>query len=626
MRPFKLIRKLLQVLKSEATPAQIAFGVAFGALVGFTPWGWGWLVWLSLALLFNVSLGAVSLSFAVFKLLYFPLRPAAYALGFHVLEGMTQLDSLWSSVFYWPGVAWMRLNEYLVFGGVLLALLVSAVAFPLVVWGVRRYRVGYGARLTSEWLKRLGGTWWGRILRWLAAGGEARFQARKARAFPLRLLRWQMLFVLPVCYGLVYVASAYAVPFFASTLVTAPTSLVTGGEARVTSATYDPLSGELAFEDFAVADPKKPDENLLVVGRASLDVGLVGLLQRRAVINRASVASIELHVKREPDGSLNLDNAGGGWDASGYLEWAREHADQVDWVGLLKGLWEAWWNRPPRPAPEPQPDLSGGRAVPRPHPWFALERVGAERFELTLTDEYSGAGALPRLSRAELVLEHVELDPRRSRRPMTVALRGELTDMPGATLELRARFEPLGNREFRSTFNVVLRNVDLTAFRALYARTLPVSVLSGTASFAGELTVERDALGGATTLQLENLRVERKPERPTLFGFDPTTSGYLVQGINAFAAETPIAFSTEVGGTTAAPEFGWDAAFVQVAIRGLERGANVLLRPYIELLRRQLEALGGGRVELELDPDDGVDTIQELLRGIFGGSAADGDD
>lgn len=208
MRPLKLIRKVFQVLKSGASPAQIALGVCLGALIGLVPLGWIILALFSLALAFEVRLGGVSLGAAVFKLVYFPLRPLAHALGSALLERNPALDPLWSRIVYAPGLAWLSLNRYLVLGGLALGLAVSLALFPLVIWGVRRYRTGYGQRLRSERLKRLVHTKVGKLVRWLAVGGEAKFQENASCPWPLRLIRWPVLVTLPLLYGLGYLVSA----------------------------------------------------------------------------------------------------------------------------------------------------------------------------------------------------------------------------------------------------------------------------------------------------------------------------------------------------------------------------------------------------------------------------------
>ncbi len=611
---FKFIRKIFQILKSQATPSQIALGLCVGVILGLTPLGWHSLILVTIALILNISLGGVSLGFAVFKLLYFLVRPYTYAVGFFILEDWGQLDWLWEQVFFWPVLAWAELNQYLVFGGYVIALLASLILFPIVTLIVNRYRANYGERIRSEKLKQMSQTWYGKFTRWLAVGGEAKFEDAKKRALPFRILRWQMLVAIPIIYGLIYVGSAYAIPFFATNLVTVPTALVLGTDVGVAEASYDPINGQLTFNDFNVTDPKDPSQNLMVVGKTSLDIGLVGLLQKRAVINRASVESIELNVKRETDGSINLDNVGTGWDVSGYLDWVKENAGKVDWIELINKFWEYLQSRPPAEKPEPRPDLQGAHPLPLPHSWFALESIGAERFELTLTDEFGRGGPLPALRQATLRMEHFELAPKYAKQPMNLALSGEFIDMPGAQLGIAATFDPQGNQQFISTYEFGFENIDLTKFKPLFENTLTVNFNQGNVTLAGNVIIDPEGkLSGDAVLRLEGLNISLKSNQRSIFGFDPITSEQIVNGLNSFSEDVPIEIAFSIGGNTAAPQFDWNAAFVDIAIKGLEQQANVLLQPIIQLLKVYLQDLGLDTVVPELDEDNPLDSIQNFL-------------
>jgi hypothetical protein len=415
---------------------------------------------------------------------------------------------------------------------------------------------------------------------------------------------------------LIYVISAYAVPTAAETLVTQPTKLVLGTDVGVAEARYNPLTGELVFNDFNVVDPKNPSQNLLVVGNTTLDIGLVGLMERRAVINRASLESIKLNVKREADGSLNLDNVGTGWDIEGYLDWIKANAGKVDWVGLIEKLWEYWQSRPPAPKPVPQPDFSGGRSLALPHSWFAVERIGAERFELTLTDEYGNGGILPALSKAELTLENLEFSPKYAREPIRIALSGEFIDMPGATLSFSADFAPQGAGEFISTFEFGFRNLDLTQFAPLYQSTLPVDLDQAQVSLAGKLVVTDGVWDGDAAIEFDALEMNLAAG-DGLFGLNNQLSQMLVQGINRFSQEQPIEFVFDIGGTSESPQLNWEAAFIDVAVQGLEMQANILLRPVIEQLKATLSGLGVEGMTPDLDEDNAVDLLESLFNQLF---------
>jgi hypothetical protein len=67
------------------------------------------------------------------------------------------------------------------------------------------------------------------------------------------------------------------------------------------------------------------------------------------------IAEAYMHVARQEDGTLNVDDFNAGWNVDGYIEWARKHANDVDWWSLLRSLID--YLGQPRPR-KPKPDLS----------------------------------------------------------------------------------------------------------------------------------------------------------------------------------------------------------------------------------------------------------------------------
>jgi len=104
----------------------------------------------------------------------------------------------------------------------------------------------------------------------------------------------------------------------------------------VRESSFSLFTGSLTLDDLAVQNPNAPDENLLEIPRLTVNAGMIPLLSKRVVFDNVVIANASLHVKREADGTLNVDNAASGWNVDGYLEWAAELAERVDWLGLLR--------------------------------------------------------------------------------------------------------------------------------------------------------------------------------------------------------------------------------------------------------------------------------------------------
>src|SRR5688572_3196362 len=94
----KYLGKILATLNSEVSPAQIAAGFAYGALLGLIPaTGLLPIVLLFLAFVVNINLTIMFLAAAIFKILAFALDPVANLLGFTVLVKITALKGLWTT-------------------------------------------------------------------------------------------------------------------------------------------------------------------------------------------------------------------------------------------------------------------------------------------------------------------------------------------------------------------------------------------------------------------------------------------------------------------------------------------------------------------------------------------------
>lgn len=146
----RTLAKLLQVLNSETAPGQITLGLAFGMVMGFTPFlTLHNVLVLLLVLVLRVNLSAFFLGLALFSALAFVLDPLFHSLGLQVLN-LEALQPLFTD-FY--NTAWGRLerfNNTVVMGGFIVAL---AMFVPVLLLGnmlVRRYRAHVPAWFKSN--------------------------------------------------------------------------------------------------------------------------------------------------------------------------------------------------------------------------------------------------------------------------------------------------------------------------------------------------------------------------------------------------------------------------------------------------------------------------------------------
>ncbi len=368
--PLAWIKKILAILKSDLSPNQIALAFALGIFAGLPPMGLHVLIPATLALLFRCSFRSFLISMGAFKLLSLAVAPASYAVGTWLLDSQRGLDTFWRWLFHLPVIAPMGYSRYMLFGSLLLAMAMAIPVFFLIRLLVQRYRESFSTWVSgwpiSGWLKGKRGVG---LARKLLAGGISKYELAPSRKGVFRLIRREMLIGLPILYALAYLIAAIVVPFFAGTLATSTASWVVGAEVAVADSSFNLFTGGLILSDFTIQDPEVPEENLIVIPELRVDTGMLPLISKRVVFNSVVIADAELHVKREPDGTLNIDNPSSGWNADGYLEWAAKYADEVDWMGLLRNLLEylGQWN-PLVPREDPYAAYGGGRSFPHYRP------------------------------------------------------------------------------------------------------------------------------------------------------------------------------------------------------------------------------------------------------------------
>jgi uncharacterized protein (TIGR03546 family) len=644
MLGMRILRRGLAILNSELTPTQIALGFCLGLVAGLVPWGANTLIWLLVAFLLNCSFSAALLGLALGKLLAWPLLPASYALGRAIL-GLEAFDPLWQRLFYSPILAWLELWRYVVFGGYVLTLALSIPAFWGVKAFVRTYREDFFAFIerSRPWQVLSKRARIFRLGQWLLFGGGVRFRAPRKRFWLLQVVRKQALVALPLLALLVYGIVAAVVPLVIDEGLIRRASLVLGGEVQLKQATANAFTGRLTLQGLTVQNPQRPDEDVLRVQSITADLGVLSLLlSRRLTFDEITIGEIFLHVKRERDGSLNLDDlvepTSPDWRE--YFEWLRQNAQKVDWLTLWQRygerygqfVWEhlkSWLLEHLAPAIAPSAEierLHDRKPLPPPWPVLTLKRVRVERLHLRLTDEFSASPSarvvrgkeLPPLTAVDLLIENVTWDPRLSREPITLGLKayfGQGKEETQATLTLTAIFD--GRQEppeHALTFQA--QHFDLTAYQTLYERTSPVIVERGYATLLAEITLRGRELHGQTQLVITGFTL-RLPEGEaiSLFGLGPETSRQIVRGINAYAQKCPIVMSFAIEGTVDQPRFHWDEVFLKVAKRGLLTLGTRSFAPVlgqIDAKLAELSRLGG------LQPEDLQKSLEDFLKQQLG--------
>ena len=603
------MRKILGILKSSLTPNQIAFSFAVGIFAGLPPMGLHVVIPITLALLVRCSFRAFLLAMGLFKLLSLAVAPASYAIGRFLLDTSLGLDGLWRWLFHLPVLAPMGYQRYLLSGSVVVALCIAIPVFLAVRLLVIKYRRSF-TQWVSNWRvsKALRDKPAMKLFRWLATGGQAKYERERKPRGPFRFVRKEMLIGLPVVYAICYLLAAVIVPFFSGRIATSAASFVIGGEVAVEKSAFSLFTGGLTLTGLSIQDPNKPAENVLQIPSLTLNAGMLPLLSKRVVFNAVKIDEAYLHVEREPDGTLNVDNFTSGWNAEAYLEWAAKYADKVDWLGLLRRFLE--YLAQPRPRQPKTEDLSryrGGRSLTGFLPSFAVERIEVGRIHMTLKDSTKdAAGGLPPVTVLELELSNLAFPVHLNREPVGVSLTGQLGDDPSSGFRLAATFDHRKEvPEYR--YELELTKIDLTQLASMYETTLPLEILSGRVTLTARLTLLGEDLLGEVSLLLEVFRCAERSGQP-LFGLTPELSRRTVEGVNRYAEDLPIVIGFLVDGNSSSPQVHWERPLIEIARQGLLMEGQRELQEAIDQLGFRIDALGTAN---EFSLPEGYAQLQE---------------
>lgn len=138
-----MLRQIINVFKalnSNAKPWQLSLGVSFGAIIGLTPTAsLHNLALLFLALIINMNIGIMILSFVMFSGIAYILDPVFHDLGYTILKS-DSLAGTWESVFSCPIALMANLNNSIVMGSLVVSVILAVPLFFMFNKFIEKYR------------------------------------------------------------------------------------------------------------------------------------------------------------------------------------------------------------------------------------------------------------------------------------------------------------------------------------------------------------------------------------------------------------------------------------------------------------------------------------------------------
>lgn len=112
-----------------------------------------------------------------------------------------------------------------------------------------------------------------------------------------RFLPFRLAVALPVL-AILAAATGLLMSSFAKTFAERGASAAFGTSVTFASLSLNPFTGTLAFTDLAVADARRPGENVFAAVRGEGKLSLSELLRGRAVVDDVTLATVRMHVEQ----------------------------------------------------------------------------------------------------------------------------------------------------------------------------------------------------------------------------------------------------------------------------------------------------------------------------------------
>jgi len=146
------LNKVVKILHSDASPAQVAGGACLGMVMGLTPlFSVHNLIVLCIVLIVRVNWGSFTLSWLLFSILSFPLDPLSHVVGLKLLK-LDALFDFWTYLYNVPLMTWTRFNNSITLGSLFISLLLFVPFFLSIRWFVAGYRGNLKVKIEKLWL------------------------------------------------------------------------------------------------------------------------------------------------------------------------------------------------------------------------------------------------------------------------------------------------------------------------------------------------------------------------------------------------------------------------------------------------------------------------------------------
>jgi len=147
----EILAKLVKILRSAASPSQIAAGFIIGMTIGLTPlWTLHNFILFILLIILSVNIATALFSFVIFSGIAYLMDPLFHHFGYFILVDLSFMKGLWTTLYNVPLIALSKYNNTVVMGSLASSLLLCLPVFLLVKKGIIYYRENIDTKM-QKW-------------------------------------------------------------------------------------------------------------------------------------------------------------------------------------------------------------------------------------------------------------------------------------------------------------------------------------------------------------------------------------------------------------------------------------------------------------------------------------------
>jgi len=633
MRPIRL----LNLLESNVSPREIAFGVCLAMFLGFIPLNGPMAFLLAVFfLIFKINRVATIFTLSLFKAAYLlGLSAAADRIGSYLLIDAGYLSGLWRALTHMPIIAYLDINNTMVAGGLAL----GAILF-LPVYLISK-KIGaiikdkYSEKIASSGLykKIFSLRPVSSIGKVVGVGAAGKTSAVRSGAFTKRINIRNLLIIVVLLITIHFGTALILSPGLTSFAVE-KINEYSGSKITIGKVNFWPLTLSFSINDIKVFDPDSADKRIVKIDGLSARVSVLGALSRRLIFSHISMKGSEIDLEGAPDGSFNIQRAMTPKEAKAKTQAAsawRFAVEKKDWFGKIYKSVKENFSRSGQEKSKKErslakkinkeiKELPRGRLVyfktARDIYLFEAKKFFIEDAHVKITPE--GADTVE-IDKADIKLGGLAFDPDNGTKFDMLNLRGRIKkgDKAAGKVDIfYSKNYARGNQN--ALLDINLDDVDLDAVRFVYQDSLPVRIVKGIITLKSKTTISGENIDSRNNLTLEDHNIEPKVGQGPMVGFIPMP--VLCDALNQV---DPIKLRFEITGTLEKPEF-----------KALQESIITLAKPYIGSIQEKIKnegmnALGkllqdriapASSAQAPNDAEAGTDSQQavDAIKSIFG--------